>query len=89
MKKSPDTQGSFIFLMNTLIDGAMMHEHEILLIIDYTERYFPLPDVYDTFEFENVSYKRWAADEIIQLLCDHPEKDSEFRNCQLVWLIKF
>lgn len=59
--------------MNMLIDGAMVHEEDILKLYDYMDRYYRLPDPYDRYsDFDKTSYGRWAIEEIIQILIDNP-----------------
>lgn len=54
-----------------------MHEYEILLIENYIEYNCQMPDVHERIEFEKVSHKRWAAEQIIQILLDFPTSDPE------------
>ena len=61
--------------MNTLVDGAMLHEQEILTLYDYMDRYYILPPAYDMTEYESISFGRWAIEEVIGMLADFPDKD--------------
>ena len=59
-----------------LVDGAMVHEEEILQLYDYMDRYYRLPDPFDRHDsFDRKSYGRWAIEEIIQMLIDNPTID--------------
>ena len=67
-----------MIFMNSLVDGAMVHEEEILLLYDYMDRYYRLPDPYDKYSsFDKITYGRWAIEEIIQMLVDNPTYDSD------------
>ena len=61
--------------MNFLVDGAMLHEQEILTLYDYMDRNYILPPAYDKERYEKVSFGRWAIEEVIGLLADNPDKD--------------
>ena len=63
--------------MNFLVDGAMIHEADILMLYEYMDLYFTLPSPLNRPEFNKVSYARWAIDEMIGLLSDFPNIDSE------------
>lgn len=54
-----------------------MHEYEILMIENYLEYECCLPDVHNYIAFEKISHKRWAAEQIIQILLDFPTSDPE------------
>lgn len=72
-----------MIFMNTLVDGAMVHEQEILQLYDYMDRYYRLPDPYDrNASFDKASYGRWAIEEVIQMLVDNPTYDVDQLVCE-------
>lgn len=57
-----------------LFRGATtMNESAVLAVIRYIDKYLFAPTcIWPTYRFDERSYERWAADEIIGRLMDHP-----------------
>ena len=62
--------------MNTLVDGAMIHEQEIMILYDHLDRNYILPNPQDRANFDRISFGRWAIEEMVCLLADFPDRDA-------------
>lgn len=78
------TQRLFLFVLG----GDTINELAVDRLLNYIDAYLFAPEIsWDSYQFEERSYERWAAFELLERMMDHPLEDPETLVEEFVFMV--